>query len=363
MVKTKDQTLLEAAYQATLLIIENKKQAQQLVDQGKLSREDFDRIVAIDQTPTKKFTGWLAKQWSLGQVTNPDEAKSVLDTFNKLASTKKIKQTDIQQYKTFQDLKAEIDKAENIGAGISNKQMQGSFEVIRDDEDLLIISPYTHAACRKLGQSQFAFREHESEDLGADDSAWCVTFKNPKHFNEYYYLMDDTFYFIKARSTRLLEQLKKQGFGSEYSVVAVKVPNQEEGESESEKEAFDGNDVKFLGKKLNKYLNTIGVSPSMLVPRRLKERQAEGAQIANQTIQKYIDGGSKGDLDLIGMPITMLPNNLTVNGDLLLQQTKVNALPRDLKISGDLYIGESPLYDLKHNDKRLPKDFEGGIYQ
>jgi hypothetical protein len=361
--KTKDQTLLEEAYHATLLIIENKKQAQQLVDQGKLSGEDFDRIVAIDQTPTKKFTGWLAKQWSLGQVTNPDEAKSVLDMFNKLASTKKIKQTDIQHYKTFQDLKAELDKAENIGAGITNKQMQGSFEVIRDDEDLLIVSPYTHAACRKLGQSQFAFREHESEDSEAGDSAWCVTFKNPKHFNEYYYIIEDTFYFIKVRSARLLQQLKKQGFGLEYSIVAVKVPDQEGGERESEKEAYDGNDENFLGKELNKYLNTINVSPSMLVPRRLKERQAEGARMANQIIQKYIDNGSKGDLDLVGMPVTMLPNKLAVNGDLLLQQTKVNALPRDLKISGDLYVGESPLFNLKRNDKRLPMNFKGGIYQ
>ena len=44
-------------------ILENVKLGRQYVLQGKLSEEDLKKIIEIDPTPTRKFVGWMAKQW------------------------------------------------------------------------------------------------------------------------------------------------------------------------------------------------------------------------------------------------------------------------------------------------------------
>ena len=63
----------------------------------------------------------------------------------------------------------------------------------------------------------------------------------------------------------------------------------------------------------------------ILVPRRSKEERQENYQIAIQKkIQQYINGGSKGDLDLRNTPITSLPNNLKVGRDLYLTNTPIS---------------------------------------
>jgi len=42
--KSRDQILLEEAYQSIHTLLENKKLAQQLVDQGKLSQAEFEDL-------------------------------------------------------------------------------------------------------------------------------------------------------------------------------------------------------------------------------------------------------------------------------------------------------------------------------
>lgn len=59
------------------ILQENRKQAKELVIQGKLSPSDFETIVKIDPSTTKKYTGWMAKQWI-----NKDIVKN---TFNNAA--------------------------------------------------------------------------------------------------------------------------------------------------------------------------------------------------------------------------------------------------------------------------------------
>ena len=50
------------------VLTENKKQAKLYVVQGKLSKEDFDTLVSIDPSPTKKYVGWMARQWKIGRA-------------------------------------------------------------------------------------------------------------------------------------------------------------------------------------------------------------------------------------------------------------------------------------------------------
>ena len=90
----------------------------------------------------------------------------------------------------------------------------------------------------------------------------------------------------------------------------------------------------------------------ILVPRRSKEERQENYQIAIQKkIQQYINGGSKGDLDLRNTPITSLPNNLKVSGNLDLYNTPITSLPNDLQVDGTLYLGNSSITSLPNNLK------------
>ena len=56
----------------THLIVENRKQAKELVVQGKLTPEEFEQLQTIDPSQTKKYMGWMAKQWIAKNVTDID---------------------------------------------------------------------------------------------------------------------------------------------------------------------------------------------------------------------------------------------------------------------------------------------------
>lgn len=228
--------------------LENRKQAEMLVKQGKISQEIFNNIVNSDPTPTKKFTGWMAQQWALGDIDNIDLLRNTIEEFNSFLERNKTKKKDIYQYKSFKELKLEVDELNKKG-DISVSELENDYEIIRDDEKLLVIVPHTHEASRKLGLSKFSYRKCGD----GKDSAWCTTYKAPNHFNDYYYSQNITFYYIKVNSTIIQNKLKEEGFDEIYFVVALLV------NENGIKEAYDAKDRVFKGDKLKKYLYTIGL--------------------------------------------------------------------------------------------------------
>ena len=142
-------------------IHESAKLAKQYIAAGKLSVEDFQTIRSVDPTPTNKFTGWVAKQWINNQISEEDKGnlKSLLEEFLSFNNRGKTKNSDIYQYKTFSELRDELVNLNNSGSDLSNKDLERDYEVIRDDDELLVISPHTHEASRKLGLSHFAYRD------------------------------------------------------------------------------------------------------------------------------------------------------------------------------------------------------------
>lgn len=242
------------------ILLESKKQAEQYVQQKKLDQKTFEAILTIDPTPTKKFTGWMAKQWILGQINNMDVLRNIIEEFNSFLNKNKTKHKDINAYKVFNDLKQEVDHLNQTGAGISFGDLERDYEVVRDDENLYIAVPHTHEASRKLGLSQFAFRKCKE----GKDSAWCTTYKAPNHFNDYYYTHNVTFYYVKVKSPALIKALKQQKYGPEYTVVALAVFPEDLAKKAKQKgfsniDAYDGLDRQFRGTKLKNYLKIIGI--------------------------------------------------------------------------------------------------------
>lgn len=78
---------------------------------------------------------------------------------------------------------------------------------------------------------------------------------------------------------------------------------------------------------------------SLIFSKPPEEREKLIAAEHYRTIQKYINSGCKGVLDLETSPIKILPDNLThINGDLYLDESKIENLNNLERVSGNLRL-------------------------
>lgn len=234
-------------------IVENVSQAKTYVGQGKLSEDELKQLIEIDPTPTRKYVGWMAKQWAAKTVTDIDDLRNTIEEYNTFLNKGKAKTKDINQFKSFEDLKKEVDAINKLGDAVSIKDLESDYETIIDNSDLLIMTPHTHEASRKLGLSQFAFRDCGD---GKKDSAWCTTYKAPDHFNDYYYSHGVTFYYIKVKSEEMINKLKKAFPKRWKSLIVTALAVLPEGQIDG----YDGLDKQISKKDIDTFINIIGIS-------------------------------------------------------------------------------------------------------
>ena len=234
-------------------IVENVSQAKTYVGQGKLSEDELKQLIEIDPTPTRKYVGWMAKQWVAKTVTDIDDLRNTIEEYNTFLNKGKAKTKDINQFKSFEDLKKEVDAINKSGDAVSVKDLESDYETIIDNSDLLIMTPHTHEASRKLGLSQFAFRDCGD---GKKDSAWCTTYKAPDHFNDYYYSHGVTFYYIKVKSEEMINKLKKAFPKRWKSLIVTALAVLPEGQIDG----YDGLDKQISKKDIDTFTNIIGIS-------------------------------------------------------------------------------------------------------
>ena len=234
-------------------ILENVKQAKQYVDSGKLTQDELKTLIDIDPTPTRKYVGWMAKQWVNKQVTDTDDLRNTIEEFNTFLEKGKTKTKDIYQIKSFKDLASEVDQINQSGEAVSVKDLESDHETVLDNSDLLIMIPHTHEASRKLGLSQFAFRDCGD---GSKDSSWCTTYKAPDHFNDYYYQQNVTFYYIKVKSQQMIEQLKKAFPNRWKNMIMVALAVLDNGKMDG----YDGLDKQIKKSDIKTYTDIIGIS-------------------------------------------------------------------------------------------------------
>jgi hypothetical protein len=186
-------------------ILENVKLGKQYVQQGKLSEEDLKKLIEIDPTPQKKYVGWMSKIW-ITEKPDLDDLRNTVEEYNTFLNKGKAKTKDINQFKSFKALHDEVNQINQSGEAVSVKDLESDYDTVIDNDRLLIMSPHTHEASRKLGLSYFSFRDCEG---GGKDSAWCTTYKAPDHFNDYYYNHNVTFYYVRVKSPELIQKLKE----------------------------------------------------------------------------------------------------------------------------------------------------------
>ena len=86
------------------ILQESRKVAKELVVQGKLSPEEFEQLQTIDPSQTKKYMGWMAKQWVTKNITDIDELRNKIEEYDAFVKSGKAKTKDIFQFKSFADL-------------------------------------------------------------------------------------------------------------------------------------------------------------------------------------------------------------------------------------------------------------------
>ena len=234
-------------------ILENVRQAKQYVESGKLTQEELKILTDIDPSPTRKYVGWMAKQWAEKQITDIDDLRNTIEEFNTLLEKGKTKTKDIYQIKSFKALQDEVDQINNSGENISTRELESDYDTVLENSDLLIMSPHTHEASRKLGLSQFAFR-----DCGDDgkDSSWCTTYKAPDHFNDYYYTNNVTFYYVKVKSQQMINQLQDKFPKTWKNLVVVALAVLDNGKIDG----YDGLDKQISSNDIKEYTTIIGIS-------------------------------------------------------------------------------------------------------
>jgi hypothetical protein len=183
------------------------------------------------------------------------EDRSELNSLMNALDSQGIKYPDLKKQieagtlKTIEDLK----KLKTVSKKDVSKSLESDYETIIDNPDVLIVSPHTHEASRKLGLSQFAFRDCEE---GGKDSAWCTTYKAPDHFNSYYYQQGVTFYYVKIKSPKMMEEIKKV-FPKNWKnleVVALVV------NPSGKIKGYDGKDKLIPAENIKIFTDIIGIS-------------------------------------------------------------------------------------------------------
>lgn len=237
------------------LIQENRKQAKELVVQGKLSPEDFELLQTIDPSPTKKYMGWMAKQWinkEANGITSKDDLKNKIEEYDAFVTSGKAKTKDIYQFKSFADLKKEVDELNAMGSE-SKSELRDDYEIIRDDDKLLIAVPHSHEASRYLGLSKFTYRDCEG---GGKDSAWCTTYKAPDHFNGYYFRQGITLYYIRVKDQGTIDDLEAAFPEKEGAMVVVALLVNNKGKLF---DGYDGEDSQLTSKQISTYRKIVQI--------------------------------------------------------------------------------------------------------
>jgi hypothetical protein len=351
----------------------------QFVDSGKISQKDFEEIT--NTTPKTAYITWLAKKVA-DKIIKPEDIYKYKKYFGIFDRRKKeYPFTDINQYKTQNDLSQFISKSVEISDKESEDVSQQKGVSKEDKYKEFYIGSVDGFNVYKLPEGRKDLYGASCE-LGSG-TEWCTATGNTReHFDEYisegplfifikpgdkekYQFSYETFNFMD-RKDKKINKFKHinlfqfiEDTDPEYRVPfelkwATKDPKTFTAEDLNVKDSLDLTETNFTSLPDNLTvrgdLNIQGLKIKTL-PKNLKVKgslYADGIFISS--IPEDLEVGE--DLQLSSTPITSLPDNLKVNGDLDLSYTNLTSLPNNLKtINGHLSLHNTNLTSLPDNLK------------
>jgi hypothetical protein len=159
----------------SITLNEGVNTAKQYVKSGKLTQEQFNKLLEID--PSKKYVDWLAVQFVKGgdESVFGQKIANILSNYDDLYSRKIVK-TSIDKVKSVQELTNIVDENSNVAskretkkADVSSGVFKGlksgeDYDVLMDKENFTAYGVYNKKASCTIGK----------------DSGWCVTLDKNK---------------------------------------------------------------------------------------------------------------------------------------------------------------------------------------
>jgi hypothetical protein len=323
------------------------KQGKRYLDNNLITIETFNSIKKCCGEH-KKYVGWLCKQY-IREPFDIGSMKSYIEEYDVLVNKKSIN-ADINSFKTINVFKEEIDKV-NSTRSASLKELSNDFDVILDNDIMYIARPNSYEASRRLGLSTFAHRNNEQS--GNKDSAWCTTYSNSDHWNDYYYKHNVTFYYCKIKDENLIDELnskyKTNKPTCDLTVFAVAVLE------DGRLDIYDANDAQI--QEPNDLVNELNISeflnPHIDKEERDKQRRKNIIKLFQQEI---IEGYLEIDFDL---PNDIVCNTKQINGNVTLKNiTYIPKFFKNIIVNGYFSCSNNNLTSLEGS----PQIVKGSFY-
>jgi hypothetical protein len=299
----------------------------QFVDSGKISQNDFNEITSA--TPKTAYITWLAKKVVDKLIKAEDiyKYKKYFSIFDR--RKKEYPFTDINQYKTQDDLSQFINKSVEIAdkeSGDVSQQKGVSKEDKYKEFYLGSVNGFNVYELPKGRKDLYG----ASCELGSG-TEWCTATGKTKRYFDDYISKGPLFIFLKPGSNEKYQfNYETNSFMNEDD---LSVFLEYEDSLEEYANIFDL--FKFIESK----------NPKYKIP--FKAKLLFSPNIADEDLI------IKGDTDLTDINMGVLPNGLKIQGDLNLASTDIESLPSGLEVDGAL--------DLKYTGiSELPKDLKVG---
>jgi hypothetical protein len=364
-------------YSQLYLAKATKEQINSVAKKLNLSPEQIISYVQ-EVDSTGKYEVWLLKQMAFRNIILPEDKERIqktLKNFEKLNQRKQLKFTNINQYKTAEELEKEIisilpkELEENYNfkvqeylklPGVSFYGQNSDYLILKvtDPESLTVLGDSTEWCTRHLNHAEYYIKQ---------DGAQYVVFKKQgsnlikfaqfaENFSQFKDVkdhemkeVDDSLFdlatskleadisFVKRNKNKIYAWLEKNKVVSgDLNLSGTQITHLPEGLSVGGNLDLRGTQITHLpeGLSVGGYLDLSG-TPITHLPEGLSV--GGGLYLSGTQITHLPEGLSVGgNLNLFGTPITHLPEGLSVGGNLYLEGTQITHLPEGLSVGGYL---------------------------
>ena len=222
----------------TINLYEGYARAKELyVDTQKMNLRQLNTLSGKDPTPQKKYLEWMARMY-IGGHRNIRQYHEIAD-FDDLVNKKQIENTDINTYKTMEEVSDAIRQAQlRMEQKKAEKKFVIDTEVLKEidpadiayqNKNVVIVKPLT------TEKSQLYGRNHrcKKDDASGATAYWCIaTTTGYNRFLSYFQNSGDTFYFILPKSIDVVPEER-------FTKMAVQVASAPRGGGRTVWDFFD----------------------------------------------------------------------------------------------------------------------------
>lgn len=172
---------------------------KRFIDKNIITNNEFNFALQFDKSSSGKYIEKILELYvKSGNIeidrenSNFDHLISIGQTvieFDELVKKEKIAKKDISAYKTLEEIEDSIKDAYKIITQKESKDLsEGNFDIVVDNDDLLVVVPLDHEASKKWG----------------DDTKWCTTSSKSSFWISYVYDRGITLYYIWIKNREMI---------------------------------------------------------------------------------------------------------------------------------------------------------------